>query len=172
MKVAIKDSNVFIDLELMGLLEPIRQLDIEIVTSAFVVQELEEGEHNTSLSYIRTGIIQVALISGEEMATSFAAFMEENQNQGLSATDLSVLFLAHREGAIVLTGDGLMRKYARTWGLEVRGTLWIMDQLVERSILEPDLAAGLLDTLMQRTGKDQRYLPPKEVAKRIEKWRP
>ena len=43
MKIAVKDANFFIDLEIAGLLELWFQLGVEIHTSAFIRQELRDG---------------------------------------------------------------------------------------------------------------------------------
>ena len=43
MKVAVKDANVFIDLESMGILDLWFQLDYPTMTSSFVVMELAAG---------------------------------------------------------------------------------------------------------------------------------
>ncbi len=45
MKVAIKDANVFIDLEIAGLFDLWFQLGIETHTSVFIQEELENGGH-------------------------------------------------------------------------------------------------------------------------------
>jgi hypothetical protein len=96
MKVAVKDANVFIDLESMGLLDLWFQLGIETITSSFVVMELENGGHHNALACIRAGLAFEAVISGEEMAGEFADFLEEFPGSGMSDADLSVLYLAVR----------------------------------------------------------------------------
>lgn len=171
MKVAIKDANVFIDLESMGLLDLWHQFGITTLTSSFVVMELEDGGHENALACIRAGQVIEAEISGEEMAGSFAEFQETNIVGGLSETDLSVIYLAEREQAMVLSGDRPLRSSAEAKDLEVHGTLWIMDQLVTNGLLDPSLAADRLEALMRRTGREQRYLPKNECEARISKWR-
>ncbi len=67
MRTAVKDANVFIDLESMGILDLWFQLDYQTITSSFVVVELEDGGHANSLASIEAGQVIVAVISGEEM---------------------------------------------------------------------------------------------------------
>ena len=171
MKIAIKDANVFIDLEAMGLLDLWFQLGITTLTSSFVVQELEDGGHMNALASIRAGQAIEAIISGEEMAGAFADFVDKHGQGGLSEADLSVIYLAIREKAMVITGDRMLRTMADARHLEIHGTLWIMDQLVFASLLRPALAADRLESLMQRTGRERRYLPKNESQARINKWR-
>jgi predicted nucleic acid-binding protein len=171
MKIAIKDANVFIDLESMGLLDLWFQLGITTLTSDFVVSELEAGNHHNALASIRAGQVIVAEISGLEMAGVFSDFLETHANKGLSDTDLSVIYVAIREQAMVLSGDRLLRSMAEAESLEIHGTLWILDELVKSSLLKPHVAADRLDALVKRTGKEQRYLPKNECDSRISKWR-
>jgi hypothetical protein len=76
MKIAVKDANVFIDLESMGLLDLWFQLKIPTLTSSFVVMELEDGKHENALACIRAGLVIEAEITGEEMGGAFAEFQE------------------------------------------------------------------------------------------------
>jgi rRNA maturation endonuclease Nob1 len=171
MKVAIKDANVFIDLESMGLLDLWFQVGITTLTSSFVVMELEDGGHENALACIRAKQAVEAVISSEEMAGAFADFQDTHGGAGLSETDLSVIYLAIRVNAMVLSGDRLLRMTAEAQHLEVHGTLWIMDRLVAEGILQPALAADRLEALMHRMGREQRYLPKVECESRISRWR-
>lgn len=171
MKIAVKDANVFINLEIMGLLDLWFQLKVTTLTSSFVVMELEDGEHANALASIHAGLVIEAVISGEEMAGAFAEFQDSFDNTGMSETDMSVIYLAIREEAMVLSNDRLVRTSAKVRQLEMHGTLWIMDQLVNEALLNPNVAADRLEALMRRTGKEQRYLPRLECETRIVSWR-
>ena len=133
--------------------------------------ELEDGGHDNALACINAGLAIEAEISGEEMAGAFAEFQDDHGQTGLSEADLSVIYLAIRENAMVLSGDRLLRSSARTRHLEVHGTLWMMDRLVEKGLLKPAVAADRLEVLMQRTGSQQRFLPKTECESRIRDWR-
>jgi rRNA maturation endonuclease Nob1 len=171
MRIAVKDANVFIDLESMGILDLWFQLGHETITSSYVVIELEDGGHANALASIRAGQVREAVISAEEMEGEFEALRAELEGSGLSVTDTSVLFLAIRELAILLSGDKQLRKKARLRTVQVHGTLWIMDELVAAGILVPAVAADRLETLIARTGKERRYLPVAECETRIQLWR-
>ena len=49
MKIAVKDANVFIDLESMGILDLWLLLGYETFTSDFVVTELVKGNHQNCI---------------------------------------------------------------------------------------------------------------------------
>jgi hypothetical protein len=171
MRIAVKDANVFIDLESMGILDLWFQLGHETITSSYVVVELEDGGHANALASIRAGQVREAVISAEEMGGEFGMLLGELEETGLSVTDASVLFLEIREEAILLSGDKQLREQARLRTVAVHGTLWIMDQLVAAGILVGPVAADRLETLMARTGKERRYLPAGECEARILRWR-
>lgn len=169
MRIAVKDANVFIDLESMGILDLWFQLDYQTITSSFVVVELEDGGHANALASIHAGEVIEAVISGEEME-AFEALRVNCDQMGLSPADVSVLFLAIRENALLLSGDKRLRSQAKLQMVEVHGTLWIMDQLVESGLLAKRVAAQRLETLISRVGRERRYLPIAECQARITYW--
>ena len=170
MRLAVKDANVFIDLESMGLLDLWFQLGIETITSSFVVMELEDGDHQNALACIRAGQAIEAVISQHEMEKAFEELRSECVSSGLSITDISVMYLAIREDAILLSGDKQLRTFAKVRSVEIHGTLWIMDRLVEAGLLAKRVAAQRLENLLLRTGGNQRYLPKGECHTRITRW--
>jgi len=169
MRIAVKDANVFIDLESMGILDLWFQLDYQTITSSFVVVELEDGGHANALASIQAGQVIEAVISSEEME-AFEALRVECEPTGLSMADVSVLHLAMREDALLLSGDKPLRNQAKLRLVDVHGTLWIMDQLVDSGLLAKRVAAQRLETLLLRTGRERRYLPKAECHARILRW--
>ncbi|RYZ64431.1 MAG: hypothetical protein EOP09_15970, partial [Proteobacteria bacterium] len=126
MKIAVKDANVFIDLESMGILDLWFQLGYQTITSTFVIVELEEGGHTNALASIQAGLVIEAVISAEEME-KFEMLQKDCDSTGLSLADVSVLYLAMREDAMLLSGDRPLRTQAQLRWVEIHGTLWIMD---------------------------------------------
>lgn len=171
MRVAVKDANVFIDLESMGILDLWFQLGYETITSTYVVVELEDGGHSNALACIRAGQVKEEVISDKEMEGEFGELLTSLEDTGLSVPDISVLFLAIREKAMLLSGDKQLRGQAREYSVEIHGTLWIMDRLVESDLLVATVAADRLEALMERIGSERRYLPRGECEARIHKWR-
>lgn len=53
----------------------------------------------------------------------------------LSIADLSVWSLCYREGGILLTSDGTLRKIAKENKVATHGLLWVFDQIVKNRVL-------------------------------------
>lgn len=164
--IVVKDSNLFIDLELMGMTHLWLQLPYRTVTTSLVVNELEIGEHSLSLSMINNGQIE------EYVVGSFELFdlIESYNHLELSETDLSVLLAAESYGGMILSGDGALRKVASEREIEVHGTLWVLEELIKADKITSLMAAERLEYLLNLTGVNRRFLPKNLCAARIEYW--
>jgi predicted nucleic acid-binding protein len=72
--------------------------------------------------------------------------MEAHNNSSLA--DVSCYQLAKQTGHALLTGDGRLRKQAQADGLQVRGALWLLDQMVMHQIIQPKNAAQHLQSML------------------------
>lgn len=167
MKIAVKDANILIDIELMGLFDLWLQLPYETVTTSLVVTELRNGNHEHALSYIRSKMIREQALDVFELSQ----MLEKYENTGLSPADISVIYLAQIEKAILLSGDNKVRHTAKVEEIEVHGTIWMMDQLVESGILCKLIAAEKLEYLMSLSSDQKRFLPQNVCNQRIQLWR-
>lgn len=79
---------------------------------------------------------------------------------------MSVLLLAEQLNATLLTGDGRLRSKSEKSGLEVRGTLWVLDELVRQSIITRTIAFKKLEIIIAKGAR----LPESEIQKRKHKW--
>lgn len=86
--------------------------------------------------------------------------------KGLSVTDLSCLILAKSQNGTLIAGDQALRRAAEKEGLKVRGTLWILDEMVNYKIFTSEQAAEVLQRMIRNRGR----FPPEEVTKRIKRW--
>lgn len=82
--------------------------------------------------------------------------------------DLFALVLAMQENAVLLTGDGALRKAASNEGVEHHGTLWLLDAMVDEGAISGARGCQSLE-LMLNAG---RRLPKKEVLARMAAWKP
>ena len=64
--------------------------------------------------------------------------------------EASCLAIARHRGWAFLTDDKLARVTARTWGIEVSGTLGVLVQAVKRELLAREPADGLLQEMIAR----------------------
>jgi predicted nucleic acid-binding protein len=162
MKLALQDANIFIDLELSGLFDLWLQMGVEVHTTDLIRGELEKGKHYMALAYLRG--MTVHEVDFEELAT--IAELERSVGSRAKFNDCSVLYLAGKLRVPLLSGDGALRSAAEKRGLEVRGTLWIFDTLIERKLLAPSVAAEKLRALL---GQD-RFLPKSACDERLARW--
>jgi predicted nucleic acid-binding protein len=164
MKIAVKDANVFIDLELAGLLDLWFQLGIETHTSIFIREELELGAHSEALSHFDSGNVTTHDFEFSEIET-INALMEE-VNRAAKFNDCSVLYLAEKLGAPLLSGDSALRKSATRRGLEVKGTLWVFDELISAGLLTSATAVAKLTHLLTEGS----YFPAEACDERLARW--
>ena len=164
MKIVVKDANVFIDLEIAGLLELWFQLGIETHTSVFIREELRDGGHHETLTHFDSGNVTPHDFDFSEIVEIEALVNEVNR--AAKFNDCSVLYLAEKLGAPLLSGDGALRKSATRRGLEVKGTLWVFDQLIAAGLLASKTAAVKLRLLLSEGS----FLPRTACDERLGRW--
>jgi hypothetical protein len=84
----------------------------------------------------------------------------------LSIADTSVAVLAKREGAVLLTNDRRLRTHCQSERIEVRGGLWVLDELLRRDVIAPPQALVALEAMVQGGAR----LPDHEVEVRRARW--
>jgi predicted nucleic acid-binding protein len=87
-------------------------------------------------------------------------------NRSVSTTDLSSYILARDLSAILLSGDGALRKLAKKYAIEVHGALWLLDHLILHGIIPASQAAAVLDRMIERGAR----FPKNECDKRLKAW--
>lgn len=163
MRIAIHDANILIDFILIDLLTSLFELGIEMHTTDFVLGEIEGDQVEQLEPYINSGNLGVIAFG----ATRVVEIQILTQRfRGLSFEDCSVLLAAREAEAILLTGDGRLRKVAEGESIEVHGDLWLFDLLVEKNLLTKKDAGELLGKLMTINSR----LPKSECDKRLKKW--
>lgn len=116
---------------------------------------------------IKEGKFFKHLISDDEQTVIQTA----SYPKGLSLTDKTVLFLAQKVNAMVLSSDNLIRKTAEKSCIERHGLIWIFDQLVIQSCLSESDAKEKLQEL--KSLNLMYHNNPKltiEIEKRIKRW--
>ena len=95
--------------------------------------------------------------------------MHFNRHRRLTLNDCFALVLAEDiDNSILLTGDGSLREIAEGNGIEVRGVLWVIDELESHEIVP---LRRLHDTLQLFHDDDLVFLPADEVVRRIRRLR-
>lgn len=165
MKVAISDANILIDLFNIDLLETFVKLNLEINTTDFVMKEVDKiPEQKAKIApLVISGELKVNNFSSEELLK----VIQKNQtNSGVSIEDCSVWYWAEQNKAIILTGDRRLRTAASNSGIEVHGSLWVLDEFVNQQILNKQQACKAIKDLISSNNR----LPKKECDKRLNIW--
>ena len=158
--VYISDTNIWIDFGHAGLLDALFALPFTFVSTDFVVEELSYPD---PLGLRERGLV-VEGLSAPDVQRLFA-LMAEHGNSSLA--DVSCYLVAKDQGHPLLTGDGRLRKQAIKDGLQVHGTLWLLDQLVAHGVVAPAQTADALQAMLDAGAR----LPPQECAQRMTAWR-
>lgn len=164
MRIAVKDTSILIDLAEGDLLGLWFKLKIETHTTDFVLAELRKESQWQHVSvFVDAGMIHPHATPPAGLA-EVVAYSEARR---VSVADASGILLALRLNACLLSGDRRMRNVARDDGVQVRGVLWIIDQLVERGVLAKRDAAERLERICAAGSR----LPHEECAARLKAWR-
>ncbi|GAA3961704.1 PIN domain-containing protein [Allohahella marinimesophila] len=87
-----------------------------------------------------------------------------NRYRRPSRNDCFALALAMQEACPLLTGDAALRTAAFTEGVEVKGTIWLVEQMVNFNLIDKQQAVSAYQ-LMKTAG---RRLPWTDAFKRLE----
>lgn len=162
--IVVSDTNIFIDLYKVDLLDEFFSLTLHIHTTDLIIHELKAKEQKDKiLAYNKLFIKKFNMQEMMELV-NFQRRMQELTN--VSIQDCSVWAYAQHNDYTLLTGDGKLRKIAIKEGTNVRGILYIFDKMVEEKLLTPQKACEKIQLLRQLNGR----LPSKEIDKRICIW--
>lgn len=166
MKILVNDTNIFIDLHLVGLLEEMCRLPYEIHTVDFVVAEIADADQRRIFDeLVDRGEIYVDGFTADEVIEIVEEHSSVSGN--LSIPDCSVCYFARKHNVPMLTGDRRLRRYAEEQSIEVHGILFIFDELVRHDIISTSMAADRLEELFAINAR----LPKAEILDRINRWR-
>ncbi|GIL23947.1 MAG: hypothetical protein BroJett042_24600 [Bacteroidota bacterium] len=132
MKIVVTDACIFIDVITLNLTAKFFGLDLDIHTTAEVINELFISQQQILEGYKTSNKLTVHVLTGDEQL----ALMTGAYPKALTPEDRSVVFIAQKLGdATVLSSDKPLRNYAKKLSIEYHGMLWIMDQLVAQEVI-------------------------------------
>lgn len=168
LKVAVTDANIFIDLYDLSLIESFFNLELEIHTTSAVLFELYPEQREVFQAYRSVGKLEIHNLQEKD----FIEIYNENYPKSLSEADKSVLHIANKIDACVLSSDKTLRNCAKNKGIEYHGMLWIFDQLVEMEVLNPLEAKAKLEQLVASNFlfRNNQTLV-EEIVKRLKAWK-
>jgi rRNA-processing protein FCF1 len=144
MKLAVTDACIFIDIYELELSSEFFSLEIEIHTSLDVFNELHPHQKELLKAYQRIGKFTTHILTEEDRLEIYKC----NYPKSLSDNDKTVLHLAEKIDAMVLSSDKAVRIYAKKKSIEYHGMLWIFDKLIDAKLIDPLTASDKLKKLI------------------------
>lgn len=134
MLVVVSDASVLIDIEHGELTHAMFSLPWQFaVPDVLFAEELEE-RHSHLLQF---GLI-VRTLSSDLLTEVYSL---RQQFARTSVNDLLALMLAKDEKCQLLTGDKALREVATKLNVEVRGTIWLVDQMMKQQKIDVEIAS-------------------------------
>ncbi|HRO85382.1 MAG TPA: hypothetical protein PK110_11210 [Niabella sp.] len=166
-RVAVTDANIFIDLYDLGLTKSFFNLELEIHTTSAVLYELYSEQQEVLQAYQSVGMLSVHNLQEQD----FIEIYNENYPKSLSEADKSVLHVANKINACVLSSDKTLRNCAKNKDIEYHGMIWIFDKFVETTVLTSKEAKAKLNQLVASNfifRNNQKLI--EEIEKRLKNW--
>jgi predicted nucleic acid-binding protein len=165
MKVAITDVSVLFDLFNVGVLTEFFGLDIEIYTTDFIYNEiLRSDEKNEFELFVRSGQLKIIAVEEDEQEIISNMVLTYTNR---SIADKTALYKALQMDCILLTCDDKLKKEAIKQKLEVHGSIWIIDQLVENDKINTIRAIEVIESLKVKNA----WLPVDELDRRLNTYK-
>lgn len=156
MPLLISDANIFIDLEEGRLIAELFQLPHEIMTPDILYEEELDEQH--------AHLLEMGLRLGELTPdTMIDAYRLIETYRGPGSNDCFAMALARQEQCPLLTGDNALRNAAFSKGIEVRGTLWVVEALVTQGVITKRRA----ESAYNRMKSSGRRLPWRQAFERL-----
>ena len=164
MKVVVNDANILIDLVKLELIQVFVEIDFDLHTTDFIMEELYSDQQMLLTKFIESG--KLILIETQDFLDYQGIIKLLENNNGLSFEDCSVWYYCKKMSGTLLTGDGKLRTRASKEGIEVRGIHFIFDELLKQNLIGFQLALEKLQELSLFNNR----LPKSEIDLRIFLW--
>lgn len=146
MRIAITDVCTFIDLQELDLTIPFFLLDLEVHSTLDVLRALCPNQQQVLKAFTSVGKLQIHNLQEEDRLK----IMTTPYPSSISEMDKTVLYIAKKHNALVLTSETTVRNFAKPNVIDNHGILWILDQLLDRKILTEQEANTKLKELFAR----------------------
>lgn len=140
MSLIISDANIFIDMEAGGLIRQMFHLPERFAVTNILYEE-ELLEHHPELPTYGLVILDVKPEFVSEAFRLGGIYNEPSQN------DLLALALAKQEKCPLLTGDGKLRQASEKEAVEVKGTLWLMEEMINNKLINYEITKSAYDSM-------------------------
>ena len=165
MDIVVNDTNIFLDLISIGLLDASFELPIKFHTVDYIIEEIINEEQNAEVAaLIKEGKLYVKEFDENEFSEIIDLY--ESRKNNVSVADCSVWYYAKKNDYRLITGDGKLRSSATADRVTVSGILYLTDMLVEYKIIDERVMAVKLKELC----KINKRLPQKLIEERIREY--
>ncbi len=138
----ISDANILIDVEVGDLQVPMFSLGYQFFVSDVLYWE-ELAEHHAH--WLGLGL-QIKSLSAEGVARVQALSQKYKRP---SRNDLFALALAEQTQCPLLTGDAALRSAAEAEHVEVKGTVWLVSEMLRNKCITPNVARAAFDRMRE-----------------------
>ena len=162
MRIVVSDTCCMIDLRKAGLLEAFLDLPYQ-----FVMPDTLFHDEWLCLSEQEKARLQEKGLEVRELPGPLVsrAYQHRNEHNPLALNDCFALALAEDiDQSILMSGDKALRRVADEAGIEVRGILWIVDELDNNHTVN---LQRLYDVLQLFKEDRNVYLPEEEITRRL-----
>ncbi|MGV0958696.1 MAG: PIN domain-containing protein [Limnohabitans sp.] len=156
----ISDANILIDVEVGGLLAPMFSLGYQFAVPDVLYFE-ELAEHHAH--WRDMGLIVKSLPA--EGVDRVQALSQKYKRP--SRNDLFALALAEQAQCPLLTGDAALRSAAETEKIEVKGTIWVVTEMVRQQCITATVARVAYKA-MQEQGRRLPWELAENMLKKME----
>lgn len=166
MRIIVSDSSCLIDLRKVALLDAFLKLPYEvIIPNTLFEDELLKFTAAQKRALLKGGL-KVVDLPGESVLRAQGVIRDQPR---LTLHDGFAFALAESHpGCILLTGDGGLRSFATAQCVEVRGVLWLIDEVHHHDLETPE---NLLAALENLAADPTVRLPSRELAAFIKRYR-
>lgn len=147
-KIVVSDTNIFIDLISVNLLDGFFSLPWEIHTTDMIMKELKDSNQKAVVDAFRQlGNLKIKGFDGNEMLELMQMRKRASESSNASIQDCSVWKLAKNLNCSLLTGDNRLRKVVQKDNIEVHGILYLFDKMLEHQVINHETAITKLQSL-------------------------
>ena len=164
MQFISSDTNVWIDFFTIKKTELPFRLPFSYIMYEEAINDEFRSPPELGKELVSYGLIPVD-ITIEEFSLAQEYGISYNK---LSIYDRIALAIAKNRQIILLTGDGALRKAAKQEGVEIMGTLGVLDRLWDQQRITREELRACLQNLLDNNGGIIR-LPREEIVSRIER---
>jgi len=157
LQLLISDSNIFIDMEVSNLTKKMFELPYRFAVPDILYYEELEEEHKNLLEYG----LKLKRVSSKSIIFVDSVLSKYRK---IGFYDKLALATARQESCPLVTGDRALREAGIKEGIEIFGTIWLVEALIKHSIITVDEAKEAYK-LMRENG---RRLPWEFIKKRLE----